>query len=135
VVGGRYGKVEGFNFYFQKNDRLKPVQRRKLLTESESLISQLVDEEVNRMGSIENIDKSITHLDPTDSDLELIETWNNLYQNYGNRFSRFKDEWEKDLFGNLKDFGDKKDETKSFNPLRIDWIEKRKEKIKICDLG
>ena len=135
MVGGRYGKVEGFNFYFQKNDRLKPFQRRKLLTESEQLITELIDEEVNRKGTIENIDKTITQLDPSHCDLELMETWNNLYQNYGYRFDRFKEKWERDSFGNLKDFGNKNDEIKSVNPLKVDWIEKRRNKIKFYDMG
>jgi hypothetical protein len=135
VVGGRYGKVEGFNFYFQSNEKLKPFERKKLLSESEPMISKLIDEEVSRMGTIENIDTCITLLDPSYSDLELTETWNNLYQQYGYRFDRFKEKWENNQFGNLKDFGDKNDETTSFTPLKIPWIEKRKKKIKFYDFG
>ncbi|WP_289063846.1 hypothetical protein [uncultured Zobellia sp.] len=136
MVGGRYGKVKGFNFYLQKNERLKPFERKKLLTESEIMISKLIDEEVNRMGSIENIDSNITLLDSSNSDLELKEIWNNLYKNYGYRFDRFKEKWERDSIGKIKDFGDNKDETESFNPLKIDWIEKRKKKIKFYnDMG
>ena len=32
-----------------------------------------------------------------------------------------------------KDFGDKKEESKSFTPLKIDWVGKRK--VKIYDMG
>lgn len=135
MVGGRYGKVKGFNFYLQKNERLKPFERRKLLSESEIMISKLIDEEVNRMGSIENIDSNITLLDSSHSDLELMEIWNNLYQNYGYRFDRFKEKWERDSIGKIKDFGNKKDETKSITPLKIDWLEERKKKIKLYDFG
>ncbi|TLP73245.1 hypothetical protein [Maribacter sp. ACAM166] len=99
------------------------------------MISKLIDEEVNRMGSIENIDSNITLLDSSHSDLELMEIWNNLYQNYGYRFDRFKEKWERDSIGKIKDFGNKKDETKSITPLKIDWLEERKKKIKLYDFG
>lgn len=131
MVGGRFGKVKGFNFYIQKNERLKPFERRKLLSESEPMISKLIDEEVNRVGSIENINFNITLLDSSNSDIELMETWNKLYQNYGYRLDRFKDKWEKELFSQIKDFGNKKDERKSLTPLKIDWIERRKKKLNL----
>ena len=131
MVGGRNGKIKGFNFYFQNDDRLKPFQRRKLLKESEDMISKLIDEEVDRMGSIENINTNISFLDPSHSDMELMEIWNQLYQDWGYRFDRFKDKWENELLGQIKDFGDKKDELKSVKPLKIDWIEKRKKKLNL----
>lgn len=131
MVGGRYGKVKGFNFYIQKNERLKPVERRKLLSESEPMISKLINEEVNRVGSVENINSQITFLDPSNSDMELMEIWNGLYRNYGYRFDRFKSKWEKNSLGKIKDFGNKKDETNSLNPLKIDWLEKRKKKLNL----
>ena len=135
VVGGRCGKVKGFNFYLQKNEKFKPFERRKLLSQSEDLITQLIDEETKRMGSIENINKDISVLDCSLSDLELKEIWNNLYDEYGYRFDRFKDKWEREKFGVIKDFGNKKDELKSFTPLKIDWIEKRNKKVKLYDMG
>tara|TARA_R110002111_G_scaffold180643_1_gene246260 strand:+ start:1877 stop:2284 length:408 start_codon:yes stop_codon:yes gene_type:complete len=135
VVGGRYGKVKGFNFYVQKNERLKPFERKKLLEQSEILISNLIDEETKRKGSLENINKNITLLDSSYSDEELLETWNKIYDEYGNRFERFRTKWERDNLGTIKDFGDKKDESKSFNPLKINWIKNRKNKINISDLG
>jgi DNA primase catalytic subunit len=135
VVGGRYGKVKGFNFYVQKNERLKPFERRKLLSQSEILISNLIDEETKRKGCLENINKNITLLDSSYSDEELVETWNKIYDEYGIRFERFRTNWERDNIGKIKDFGDKKDESKSFNPLKINWILNRKSKINISDLG
>lgn len=99
------------------------------------MISKLIDEEVTRLGSIENINKNITHLDDIHSDDELVEIWNNLYDEYGNRFELFKDKWERENIGVIKDFGDKKDESKSLNPVKLDWVEKRKNKMKIIDLG
>ena len=135
MVGGRCGKIKGFNFYIQKNQKLKPFQRRKLLSQSEVLISQLIDEETKRMGSIENVNKNISFLDSFLSDLELKEIWNKMYDEYGYRFDRFKDKWERENFGIIKDFGDKKDESKSFTPLKIDWVERRKNKTKVYDMG
>ncbi len=133
MVGGRCGKVKGFNFYLQKNEKFKPFERRKLLSQSEEIISQLVNEETKKFGSVENIDKSIENLDCSLTDLELMEIWNNLYDKYGCRFKPFKDKWVRENVGVIKDFGNKKDETKSFTPLKIDWIEKRK--VKIYDMG
>lgn len=135
MVGGRRGKVKGFNFYLQKNERFKPFERRKLLSQSEDLITQLIDEETKMVGSVERINKNISFLDCSLTDLELREIWNNLYDEYGCRFEQFKDKWFRENVGVIKDFGNKKDESKSFTPLKIDWVEKRKKKIKLYDLG
>ena len=107
MIGGRFGKVNGFNFYFQKNEKLKPCERRKLLSESDSLISKLLEEEVDRMGSVENVNTNISFLDSSHSDMELKEIWNTIYNEYGFRFDRFKDKWEKEFLGVFKDFGSK----------------------------
>lgn len=123
MVGGRNGKIKGFNFYFQDNDKLRPFERRKLLSESEDMISNLIE------GSIKKI--NVPFLDPSNTDMELMDTWNNLYENYGYQFDGLKDRWEKDTIGNYKDFGNKEDESKSFTPLKIDWVEKKKKKLNL----
>jgi hypothetical protein len=124
-----------FNFYIQKNEKLKPFERRIFLSQSEDLISQLVGEETKMRGSIENINKNISFLDSSLSDLELKEIWNNLYDEHGYRFDRFKDKWIREKIGGNKDFGDKKDESKTINPLKTDWLKKIKNKSKLYDMG
>ena len=135
MVGGRCGKVKGFNFYIQKNERLKPFERRKLFSQSEDLITQLIDEETKILGSVEKVNKNISFLDSSLSDLELREIWNKMYDEHGCRFEPFKDKWIRENVGVIKNYGNKKDESESFTPLKIDWIEKRKVESKIYDMG
>lgn len=123
--GGKNGKVNGFNFYVQSNDRMKPFQRRELLNKSEEYISRILDEESKNGLRVDSIDKKIQHLDSTLSDTELVQIWNSFYDEYGCRIPEFKEKWERENIGVIKDLGDKKDESTSYNPLRIDWFDNR----------
>jgi len=130
IVGGRGGKVKGFNFYFYE-DKLKPYQRRILLSKSEKHIDSITTSiDISTEGLMKS---NIEYLDSSLTDSELMDTWNRLYDEYGYLMSDFRDKWERERFGIIKDFGDKKDETKSYNPLKLDSIERRRNKI--YDLG
>jgi hypothetical protein len=114
---------------------LKPFQRRKLLSESENLISKLIDEEISKVGSIENVSSKIVCLDSSHTDLELIEIWNSIYDDYGFRFDLFKDKLIKENLKGIKDYENNKDDSNIYTPLKIDWLERRKMKRKVCDFG
>jgi hypothetical protein len=96
VKGGRGGKVKGFNFYMYE-DKLKPYQRRELLKKSEEIIESLIDEELRIVKSIDKVDKTLSHLDPSLTDLEIMESWNNIYEKYGCRMTPFKDKIEREM--------------------------------------
>lgn len=105
VKGGVGGKVYGFDFYL-RDDKLYPKQRNILLKQSENYIGFMEHEQTSTKGS-ENLDRvNVTYLDPSLTDIENVETWNNFFQQYGMRFPEFQDKWMK-LFGNdLKETGE-----------------------------
>lgn len=73
-----------------------------------------------RLKSYERFDKIIDHLDPSLTDLEIVETWNNIYDKYGYRFDGLKDRWERENTPKIpKSFGDPKDNTSS-TPIKLD---------------
>ncbi len=85
---------------------------------------------------------SLFELDPKHHDIELMEHWNEIYDEYGHLIEDFKDKWEREFFVGIKNYENQKDENKSFFPIRIDWLEKRKmkkmstiNKIKSLNLG
>jgi len=91
-------KFKGFNFYIQGNEKLSKKNRKRLLTESEvylnevtSSLPQSVEDQI-RMGVIDE-------LDSTQTDYELLEQWNQMYDNYGYLMSDFRDQWEKEKIG------------------------------------
>lgn len=96
IKGGRFGKVKGFNFYIQPNEKLKPCERRKLLRLSEDYISNLIDKKTKGGSSIDKLLIKINHLDSKNTDLELLEEWNLIYDLYGCQIPQLKDSWERD---------------------------------------
>ena len=96
IKGGRFGKVKGFNFYIQPNEKLKPCERRKLLRLSDVYISNLIDSFTNVGVKVEKIQITLNHLDPQNTDLELVEEWNLIYDSYGCQIPQLKDRWERD---------------------------------------
>jgi hypothetical protein len=86
-------KFYGFNFYIQCNERLSKTHRNQLLNESKSYLgliyhsSSLSMEEKQRRGLVSELDSSLT-------DLELLEIWNPIYEEFGYMISEFKDKWE-----------------------------------------
>ena len=124
MVGGRYGKVKGFNFYIQDRERIKLFQRRILLEQSEVYINEIKEKQNQEGKSFEHLIKGcqLFELDPNHHDLELMEHWNEIYDEYGYLIDDFKSKWEREKFGVLKDFGDKKDESKISKPSGIENI-------------
>jgi len=137
VVGGRYGKIKGFNFYIQDRERIKPFQRRILLEKSEVYINEIREKQNQEGKSFEHLIKGyqLFELDPNHHDLELMEHWNDIYDEYGYLIDDFKDKWEREKFGVIKDYGDKKDESKPFNPIKIDWLSRKNNNIKLKEMG
>lgn len=134
MVGGKYGKVKGFDFYIQDGDRLKPFQRRILLDRSEEYIDEIKNIIYPNNQSFEKTMNGPDYLDPDHHDTELMEHWNDIYNQHGCLIEDFKSKWEREFIGNQMEFGDKKDESKSLEPLKIEWLEKRKRKNKYIEL-
>ncbi len=86
-------KFYGFNFYIQCNEKLSKTHRNLLLTESKSHLvliynsSTLSTEDKQRRGLVSELDSSLT-------DLELLEIWNPIYEEFGYMIPEFKDKWE-----------------------------------------
>lgn len=100
VKGGRYGKVKGFNFYIQKNDRLTKKDRRELIRKSEDYFQTVI----HQYGKRKIPSDLPSELDPTFTDLEMMEIWNDFYDNYGSRFPEFRKQIERE---SLREFSDK----------------------------
>jgi hypothetical protein len=99
VKGGVGGKIDGFNYYM-RNEKLSKKDRNNLLKLSEDYISHIVHEQSDKRGGMEHVDKDLDFLDPSLTDLEHQETWNNFFQKHGYRFSEFEEKWNR-LYGNI----------------------------------
>jgi len=86
-------KFYGFNFYIQCNEKLSKTDRGTLLTNSKNYLgliyhsSSLSTEEKQRRGLVSELDSSLT-------DLELLEIWNPIYDEFGYMIPEFKEKWE-----------------------------------------
>jgi len=86
-------KFLGFNFYIQCNEKLSKTHRNLLLNKSISYLgliyhsSSLSTEDKQRRGLVSELDSSLT-------DLELLEIWNPIYEEFGYMIPEFKDKWE-----------------------------------------
>jgi hypothetical protein len=86
-------KFYGFNYYIQCNEKLSKTHRNLLLNKSKSYLgliynsSSLSTEDKQRRGLVSELDSSLT-------DLELLEIWNPIYEEFGYMISEFKDKWE-----------------------------------------
>ena len=86
-------KFYGFDFYIQCNEKLSKTHRNLLLNESKSHLeliynsSSLSTEDKQRRGLVSELDSSLT-------DLELLEIWNPIYEEFGYMIPEFKDKWE-----------------------------------------
>ena len=86
-------KFYGFNFYIQCNEKLSKTHRNHLLNKSKSYLgliyhsSSLSTEDKQRRGLVSELDSSHT-------DLELLEIWNPIYEEFGYMIPEFKDKWE-----------------------------------------
>lgn len=86
-------KFLGFNFYIQCNDKLSKTNRNQLLNKSEVYLglinytSLFSTEDKQRKGLVSELDSSLT-------DLELLEIWNPIYEEFGYLIPEFKEKWE-----------------------------------------
>ena len=86
VKGSLCGKANGLNLYIQKNDKLTKKDRTKLLMKSENYISVINE-------GLPNSQKH-SHLDPSLTDLENIDIWNEFFLKFGNYFTDLRNRWE-----------------------------------------
>lgn len=77
VKGGKNGKVKGLNYYIQSNGKLKKKERESLLRLSEDYMTHTVG----------------TELDSSLSDIELLDEWNQFFDQHGMRFPEFEERW------------------------------------------
>lgn len=114
-------KFYGFNFYIQCNEKLSKTHRNQLLNESKSFLGlinnsfSLSIEDKQRRGIVGELDSSLT-------DIELLEIWNPIYEEFGYLIPEFKDKWEskripKDKIQTKKTKSEKSDN--EMNDLRI----------------
>ena len=86
-------KFHGFNFYIQCNEKLSKRDRATLITNSKNYLgliynsSSLSTEDKQRRGLLSELDSSLT-------DLELLEIWNPIYEEFGYMIPEFRDKWE-----------------------------------------
>jgi hypothetical protein len=94
-------KFYGFNFYIQCNEKLSKTHRNQLLNESKSYLgliynsTSLSTEDKQRRGLVSELDSSLT-------DLELLEIWNPIYEEFGYMIPEFKEKWESKLISKGK---------------------------------
>jgi hypothetical protein len=91
-------KFKGFNFYIQGNEKLSKKNRKLLLKESEIHLNEVIssikipaDPQI-RLGLIHELDSNL-------NDIELLDQWNHMYDNYGYLMSEFRENWEKEQIG------------------------------------
>jgi len=96
VRGGKYGKIKGFDFYLNSNERLKPYQRRNLISEGNIIIDDCIQKLSVLNGNSTDLliqNTSLNNLDSKLSDEELLGMWNLQYDDYGYLMDRFFDKW------------------------------------------
>jgi hypothetical protein len=96
IRGGKYGKIEGFDFYFTSKEKLFPFQRRILIKKGNEIIEKCIDDIQN--STHQNMDEIIkttclTELDSNLSDEELKDIWNPIYNEFGYLMDQFFDKW------------------------------------------
>ena len=91
-------KFKGFNFYIQANEKLSKKNRKRLLLESENHLGD-VYHSIN-LSTEQKINLGLTaELDSKNTDIELLDDWNHMYDNYGYLMSAFRKNWEKEKIG------------------------------------
>ena len=79
VRGGKGGKVKGFGYYIQPNEKLKKRERKELI----------------RLGELYMGPINSGELDSSLTDGEIVDEWNRFFDEYGYRFPEFEEEWLK----------------------------------------
>lgn len=112
VKGGKYGKVKGFNYYIQPTGKLIKREREELLKQSEEYMTITVGKE----------------LDSSLSDIELVDEWNQFFDQHGMRFPEFEDSWfrENPLPDEIKKESDDKESVK----IELPDIVKKKDSLR-----
>ena len=119
--GGFGGKVKGLNYYIQSNGKLKRRERKKLLEKSEVYMLPVTG----------------TELDPSLTDIELLNQWNEFFDGHGMRYPEFEDQWFKEnpIPDDFKDEeSDDSDDDFFSNKLELPDILKKK-RMDSSDLG
>jgi hypothetical protein len=125
-------KFYGFNFYIQCNEKLSKTDRGTLLTNSKNYLgliyhsSSLSTEEKQRRGLVSELDSSLT-------DLELLEIWNPIYEEFGCRIPQLEERWYRD--NGVKDFGEEGECSEPMGGTVVEFLNSRKSKNEISDLG
>lgn len=112
IKGGKGGKVNGFNFYIQSNEKLSKKNRNILLEKGNRYIDNLRD----NLSIILVNKKSFTNLDSNWTDSELVDYWNTFFSDYGFHIPDLIKHWEK-LY-HKDEFG----ESVSDNKEEIDFL-------------
>lgn len=86
----KYGKVKGFNFYIQRNGKLKKRERDELIRRSEHYYL----ETQNFLGNQSRM--NLVQLDTNLTDDELLHQWNEFYDSYGIHFEEFRRQIERE---------------------------------------
>jgi len=105
------GKVKGFNFYLQRNGKLKKREREELIRRSEHYFGEIQ----NLVGNQSRL--SFTQLDSQLSDGELIQQWNEFYERYGIQFPEFRKSVVKDINNKKRNTTTPKHRVKNSNSI------------------
>ena len=100
---------------------------------SEGFISKLIDEETQFGTSLEGIDTNLTYLDSSHTDSEIVEMWNRIYDRYGMRIPQLEERWYRD--NGIKDFGDEDESSEPMSGTVVEFLNSRRSKKEISDLG
>lgn len=100
---------------------------------SEGYISKLIDEETQFGTPLEMIDKDLTHLDSSFTDLELMEIWNTIYDKYGMRIPQLQNRWFRD--NRIKDFGEEYEDSEPIGGTIEGFLNRKKSDYELIDFG
>jgi hypothetical protein len=89
--GGMYGKVKGFDFYLREDGTLQPKHRRILLEKCQNYMMNVPTVRIDKLILEDGeLDSSLT-------DLEIVGSWNEFYDQWGHHFPEFRKKWEREF--------------------------------------
>ena len=91
IKGGRRGKVKGYDFYIRENETLQPKHRKILLEESQLWMMNIPTLRIHSPL------KGDGELDSTHTDIEIMDSWNEFYDQWGYTIPKFKKKWEREF--------------------------------------
>jgi hypothetical protein len=86
-------KFKGFGYYLMGNDKLSKKNREEFLSKSSSIL-EIVFHSLPFLTETKVGMNIYSEMDSNLSDLELLDQWNHMYDNYGYLMSEFKEKWE-----------------------------------------